>query len=109
MIRHHHERWDGSGYPEKLSGEAIPLSARLLTIADVYDALTTDRPYRNGFSHGDALAIMAGDRGRSLDPTLLTLFTDQVAPGLQWAAVAARAPRRGRSTTATAPVAATAR
>jgi putative nucleotidyltransferase with HDIG domain len=102
MIRHHHERWDGTGYPEKLAGDAIPLSARLLTIADVYDALTTDRPYRKGFAHGDALAIMLGDRGRSLDPALMNLFAEQVAPALQRAPVRAGPPsaaRRGRAAT----------
>jgi putative nucleotidyltransferase with HDIG domain len=110
MIRHHHERWDGTGYPEKLAGEAIPLSARLLTIADVYDALTTDRPYRTGFTHGDALAIMLGDRGRSLDPALMNLFADQIAPALQRAPVKAGPPagRRGRALTPPAGVAATA-
>jgi putative two-component system response regulator len=109
MIRHHHECWDGTGYPEKLAGETIPLSARLLTIADVYDALTTDRPYRKGFAHGDALGIMLGDRGRSLDPTLMNLFADQVAPVLQRApAGPPPAGRRGRTTTPPRGVAAAA-
>jgi putative two-component system response regulator len=56
IIRHHHERWDGSGYPDGLKGEAIPLTARILQITDVYDALTTDQPYRQ------ALLLLTGNR-----------------------------------------------
>ena len=82
MIRHHHERWDGTGYPDRLKGEAIPFSARLLTIADVYDALTTDRPYRAGFDHNAALAIMEAQQGSLLDPALCPIFRDRVAPKL---------------------------
>jgi len=58
IIRHHHERFDGSGYPDGLKGETIPLAARVLEIVDVYDALTTDRPYKAAFSTEDALATM---------------------------------------------------
>jgi putative two-component system response regulator len=58
IIRHHHEKFDGSGYPDKLRGEAIPIAARVLQIVDVYDALTTDRPYKKAFSITDALQTM---------------------------------------------------
>jgi len=58
IIRWHHERRDGSGYPDRLKGDAIPLTARILQTADLYDALTTDRPYRKAFSHEQALATM---------------------------------------------------
>jgi putative nucleotidyltransferase with HDIG domain len=75
MIRHHHERWDGSGYPDSMAGDAIPLSARMLCVADVYDALTTHRPYRPAFSPADALAAMRADRGRVFDPDILDRFT----------------------------------
>jgi putative two-component system response regulator len=58
IIRHHHEKWDGSGYPDGLRGEAIPITARVLQIVDVYDALTTERPYKKALSRDDALQIM---------------------------------------------------
>ena len=74
MIRGHHERWDGHGYPDRLAGEAIPLSARMLCVADVYDALTTDRPYRKAFDMADALKLMEADSGRAFDPTILARF-----------------------------------
>jgi putative nucleotidyltransferase with HDIG domain len=74
MIRHHHERWDGAGYPDGMAGDAIPLSARMLCVADVYDALTTHRPYRAAFSPADALAAMHADRGRVFDPDILDRF-----------------------------------
>ncbi|HEU0052358.1 MAG TPA: HD domain-containing phosphohydrolase, partial [Longimicrobium sp.] len=74
MVRHHHEAWDGSGYPAGLSGEEIPLAARILCVADVYDALATDRPYRRGFGHERTLEIMAQEAGSKLDPGLFDLF-----------------------------------
>jgi putative two-component system response regulator len=58
IIRHHHEKWDGSGYPDGLKGEKIPLTARILQVTDIYDALTTDRPYRKALSSEKAFAIM---------------------------------------------------
>jgi putative nucleotidyltransferase with HDIG domain len=74
MIRHHHERWDGAGYPHGMAGEAIPLSARILCVADVYDALTTHRPYRPAYSREQALEAMRADRGRVFDPEILDRF-----------------------------------
>jgi putative two-component system response regulator len=58
IIRHHHEKWDGAGYPDGLKGEQIPLTARILQVTDIYDALTTDRPYRRALSSEQAFAIM---------------------------------------------------
>jgi putative two-component system response regulator len=58
IIRHHHEKWDGSGYPDGLKAEKIPLTARILQVTDIYDALTTDRPYRKALPVEKALAIM---------------------------------------------------
>jgi putative nucleotidyltransferase with HDIG domain len=80
IIRNHHERWDGRGYPDKLAGEAIPLVARILCIADVYDALTTDRPYRKAFTAAKALEIMTKDEG-AFDPALYAQFHAMVEAG----------------------------
>jgi putative nucleotidyltransferase with HDIG domain len=73
-IRHHHERWDGSGYPDGLAAEAIPLSARIVAVADVYDALTTDRPYRAALPPGEAVAHLMAQAGRTLDPRVVAAF-----------------------------------
>ena len=81
MIRGHHERWDGHGYPDRLAGEAIPLSARILCVADVYDALTTDRPYRKAFESADALKLMEADSGRAFDPEILERFVRLMRAG----------------------------
>jgi ribonuclease P protein subunit RPR2 len=67
VIRHHHERWDGSGYPDGLLGAAIPLGARIVAVADVFDALTSDRPYRPALSRDAVLAYLAEEAGRTLD------------------------------------------
>ena len=64
IIRHHHEKWDGSGYPDGLKGEQIPLTARILQVTDVYDALTTDRPYHKASPPEKALAIMREEEKR---------------------------------------------
>jgi putative nucleotidyltransferase with HDIG domain len=80
MIRHHHERWDGSGYPDKLPGEKIPLEARILTIADVYDALTTTRSYRAAFTHEKAMEILASEVGKTVDPKLFPVFQSAIVP-----------------------------
>jgi putative nucleotidyltransferase with HDIG domain len=74
MVRGHHERWDGRGYPDKLAGTDIAFSARILCVADVYDALTTDRPYRAAFTRDQALAMMAEDNGKMFDPELFPIF-----------------------------------
>lgn len=74
MILHHHERWDGTGYPGRLPGADIPFSARILAIADAYDALTSTRSYRGAYSHAAALAAMRAQRGRAFDPSLFDLF-----------------------------------
>lgn len=71
---HHHERWDGSGYPDGLAGDAIPLSARLMALADVFDALISRRVYKGAMSPDEARHIMQEQRGRHFDPDLLDLF-----------------------------------
>jgi putative nucleotidyltransferase with HDIG domain len=83
MVRGHHERWDGAGYPDKLAGESIPLTARVLCIADVFDALATDRPYRPAFPRDEALEIMKRDVGKAFDPALFDRFLALVTrPGV---------------------------
>jgi len=74
IARSHHERWDGGGYPDGLVGEAIPLPARLMAVADVYDALRSRRPYKAAFSHEEAAAIMLDGRGKHFDPLLMDAF-----------------------------------
>jgi putative nucleotidyltransferase with HDIG domain len=74
IVRSHHERWDGSGYPDGLKGEEIPLTARILCLADVYDALRTTRSYRAALSVDESFRIMAGDVGRIFDPSLFPVF-----------------------------------
>ncbi|HEV7511523.1 MAG TPA: HD domain-containing phosphohydrolase [Candidatus Acidoferrum sp.] len=79
IIRHHHEKWDGSGYPDGLKGEAIPLTARILQITDIYDALTTARPYRQALPVPEALAIMRAEASRGWwDVALLNEFESSV-------------------------------
>jgi len=77
-IRHHHERWDGAGYPDHLAGEQIPLDARIIAIVDAYDAMTSDRPYRSGMPVERALAELQENRGPQWDPALIELFVPLV-------------------------------
>jgi len=74
MVRGHHERWDGRGYPDRLAGENIDISARIVCVADVFDALTTDRPYRAAFTRDQAFTMMEADSGKLFDPELLARF-----------------------------------
>jgi len=73
---YHHERWDGTGYPFQLKGEEIPLTARIVAIADVYDALTTLRRYKKAYSHDDAFEVVVGGRGKQFDPDLVDAFVE---------------------------------
>jgi HD-GYP domain-containing protein (c-di-GMP phosphodiesterase class II) len=74
LIRHHHERLDGSGYPDRLAGDAIPLGARVIAVADVYDALTSSRPYRAALPHEAAVDHLLQEAGRTLDPAAVAAF-----------------------------------
>ncbi|HTT30085.1 MAG TPA: HD domain-containing phosphohydrolase [Solirubrobacteraceae bacterium] len=74
VVRSHHERWDGTGYPDRLSGEDIPLAARAFSVADVLDALTTDRPYRPACSMGDARSMINDESGTHFDPRVVDAF-----------------------------------
>ena len=83
MIRHHHERWDGRGYPDRLAGAQIPSAARILCIADVFDALTSTRSYRKAYSPGAAAQIMWRDSGTMFDPVLLGIFLERTLKRLE--------------------------
>lgn len=76
MAMYHHEKWDGTGYPEQLKGEEIPLAARMLAIVDVYDALTSRRSYKEAFSHEKAMQIITDGRGTAFDPELIDMFVE---------------------------------
>ena len=83
IVRHHHERHDGSGYPDGLRGELIPLGARIVAVADVYDALTSDRPYRRRLSRAQVVQNLMAEAGQTLEPRLTALcvrLTDDAAP-----------------------------
>uniref|UniRef100_UPI0035B3D59E HD-GYP domain-containing protein n=1 Tax=Chitinimonas sp. TaxID=1934313 RepID=UPI0035B3D59E len=87
IAHYHQEKWDGSGYPEGLAGEAIPLAARLMAVADVYDALISKRVYKPAYSHAQALALMQEGRGSHFDPDVLDAF---VAIEAEFLAIAER-------------------
>jgi putative nucleotidyltransferase with HDIG domain len=74
IVRHHHENWDGSGYPDGLRGDAIPLGARVLAIVDCFDALTSDRPYRRSLGHDRAVAMIVERRGTMYEPEIADAF-----------------------------------
>jgi putative nucleotidyltransferase with HDIG domain len=74
IVRHHHESWDGTGYPDRLAGTAIPIGARILSVVDCFDALTSDRPYRRRMSDEQALAILVERRGTMYDPAVVDVF-----------------------------------
>jgi diguanylate cyclase (GGDEF)-like protein/putative nucleotidyltransferase with HDIG domain len=74
LVRSHHERWDGSGYPDRLVGEAIPLGARVISVVDYFDALTCDRPYRRAMPVSTALATLREESGKALDPRVVDAF-----------------------------------
>jgi len=73
----HHERWDGNGYPYRISETMIPLSARIVAVADVYDALRMERSYKESIEHGEAVSIILADRGSHFDPTVVDAFLEQ--------------------------------
>ena len=77
IARTHHERWDGSGYPEGLKGEAIPLSGRIVALADVFDALSTKRPYKTEIQPNKALNLIKESSGSLFDPKLVSIFIEK--------------------------------
>jgi diguanylate cyclase (GGDEF)-like protein/putative nucleotidyltransferase with HDIG domain len=95
LILSHHERWDGKGYPQGLKGEEIPLGARILSVVDYYDALTSDRPYHKAMTPEAAMALLQQEAGRALDPQVVQMFV-KMAPEMEHAAqtMEQAAPRR---------------
>ncbi len=87
IVYSHHEKWDGSGYPQGLAGEAIPLAARLMAVADVYDALISHRIYKSGMTHARAMQLIADGRGTHFDPDVVDAF---VALGPTFEAISVR-------------------
>ena len=84
IVRHHHESWDGTGYPKGLKGTEIPMGARILSVVDCFDALTSDRPYRPRLSSEEAIKILLERRGNMYDPLVVDTFVrvhDEIAPG----------------------------
>ena len=78
IVRHHHERWDGAGYPDGLRGDRIPIGARIVGLVDAYDAIIHDRPYRAARSIDEAIAEVLRESGRQFDPALVELFVPLV-------------------------------
>jgi ribonuclease P protein subunit RPR2 len=81
LIRHHHERFDGTGYPDRLRGEAIPLPARIFSVADSFDAMTSDRPYRGSIGIERALAEVRDGAGSQFDPEVVRVFVQMIDEG----------------------------
>src|SRR5678816_4200265 len=77
-IQSHHERWDGSGYPDGLAGTAIPLGARVLAVVDYFDALTADRPYRRAMPLAQAVEVLQSEAGKALEPHLVASFIEML-------------------------------
>jgi putative nucleotidyltransferase with HDIG domain len=78
LVRHHHERWDGEGYPDRLKGSAISQLARIVTVADAFDAMTSDRPYRKGFSFEFAAKTIMSETARQFDPVVVEAFKSRM-------------------------------
>ncbi len=78
IVYHHHERWDGRGYPDGIAGERVPLGARIVSVMDAYDAMTTDRPYRGAMSHEEAQSILRDGGGSQWDPTIVDRFLEML-------------------------------
>ena len=92
-IRHHHERWDGKGYPDRLRGEAIPQTARILAVVNAFDAIVCGRPYQEAVSYSRAFDLLSQEKGRQFDPHVVDAFLEMVAPDM----VASKAGKHGRS------------
>lgn len=90
LVRHHHERYDGKGYPDNLQGDDIPLGARIITVADSFDAMTTDRPYRQALSLEEAIATLQNNSGSQFDPVIVEHFIQVIRNGFELSPVIRR-------------------
>lgn len=81
IVRHHHERWDGTGYPDHLAGDSIPYLARIMAVVDAFDAMTTTRPYRRAMTVGQALEALEAGAGTQFDPAMVATFVQMVREG----------------------------
>jgi HD-GYP domain-containing protein (c-di-GMP phosphodiesterase class II) len=88
IVRSHHERWDGGGYPDGLAGEQIPLEARIISCCDTWNAMRTDRPYRDALAVDVAIAELLSNAGKQFDPKLVDTFVRLVVPDAEPGAVA---------------------
>jgi len=98
VVRHHHERWDGSGYPDGLKGEEIPFLSRILALADSWDAITAGRPYRAALAAGDAIEEIERGAGNQFDPSMVKVFIEAQKASLADGLAAAAAPRLNMGT-----------
>jgi diguanylate cyclase (GGDEF)-like protein len=89
IVRHEHERWDGTGYPDGLAGDAIPIGSRIILACDAYHAMTTDRPYRKAMAHGDALRELTKGAGTQFDPDVVEILVGQLYSARQQSTAAA--------------------
>jgi HD-GYP domain-containing protein (c-di-GMP phosphodiesterase class II) len=80
IVRSHHERWDGGGYPDGLAGEQIPIEARIISCCDTWNAMRTDRPYRNALGVDVAISELLSNAGKQFDPRVLDTFVRLVVP-----------------------------
>lgn len=96
VVRHHHEKWDGTGYPDGLKGEEIPLSARIMAVADVYDALTSSRSYRSAWTHDKAMQTIIDGAGSHFDPVVVEAFVEAIGPVIEEMAESGSGPLTNR-------------
>jgi putative two-component system response regulator len=78
VAQYHHEKWDGSGYPNRIAGEDIPLVGRIAAVADVFDALTAERPYKKAWSVDEALSLFEEQKGKHFDPRIVELLFENL-------------------------------
>jgi HD-GYP domain-containing protein (c-di-GMP phosphodiesterase class II) len=81
-VLHHHERWAGAGYPDRLAGAAIPLGSRIIFVADAFDAMSSDRVYQRPLAHAEAIAELQRCAGAQFDPAVVAVFVETIASEL---------------------------